>query len=444
MTRAPVQAWLPDATEPVQAGEFALEELHPGARGEFAYDTAYLAHAQRYPLDPVALPLTRGRQRETRQDGIFGILLDAGPDAWGRRVLETTLGHAPTPLEALLHARGDGTGNLMLGDPVGRATTPFPALGMLDQVALYFDALQDGAPQDPARSAALGEALREAGLDHPGTSLGGMKPKLTVQIDGALWIAKFAERGEAPWSVEAEHAMLAAAHEVGIQACESRLHRLTDGRAVLLVRRFDRVPAPADGMARLGYASGHTVLQLPSNYIGTPRHSYLTLADGVRRWCADAACDARDEQRELWRRLAFNVLICNNDDHPRNHGLLRSVQGWRLSPAFDLVPHAAAARMAQAMPFWLDAGRPSGVASAQALLSECARFAYGFDEAKAVLADMAATVDARWRDWLAAAGIPPEGVARRAKAFELCGPILDQLKTVAPPRAPGRRTTSPR
>ncbi|MBK8064980.1 MAG: type II toxin-antitoxin system HipA family toxin [Betaproteobacteria bacterium] len=434
MMREPVLAWLPEQAEPVAAGTFALDEARPAARGEFTYGSDFLAHPLAYPLDPVALPLSRARQRETRQDGIFGILLDAGPDAWGRRLLEARLGHAPSPLEALLHARGDGAGNLMLGALADRLPARFPALAALAPAARYFDAVQAGTPYD----AGLHDALRDAGLDRPGTSLGGMKPKLTVAIDGEPWIAKFAERGETAWSVEAEHAMLAGAAAAGLRACTSRLHRLADDRAVLLVKRFDRAPAPAGGMARLGYASGHTVLQLPADYTGTPRHSYLSLADELRRWCADAGYDAREEQRELWRRLVFNVLIGNTDDHPRNHGLLRHAHGWRLSPAFDLVPHAGAARMAQAMPFWLDEGRPSGTASAQGLLAHCDRFGYAFEEARDALGEMARQVRDAWRDWMAAAGMPAEAIARRASAFGLCDVLLEQLASVVQPRT-GRR-----
>lgn len=105
------------------------------------------------------------------------------------------------------------------------------------------------------------------------------------------------------------------------------------GRDVLMLQRFDRKRAD-NGYFRLGFVSALSVLDAEDSYLSRDRWSYPLLAAGVRRWSSRPQRDCA----ELFRRMVFNAAVTNNDDHPRNHALLRHSDGWRLSPVYDVVP----------------------------------------------------------------------------------------------------------
>lgn len=432
-----VWVWLPGDASATQAGTFRIDEK-PESRGKFQYDEKYLQGRRPIALDPIALPLGRREITENEQNGIFGVFLDAGPDAWGRRVLELRLGHQPDALEALVHGSADGVGNIALGD-VGRLRGKLESAADLAKISTYFDQIQ----QNPYE---LPDALRAFGLEKLTTSLGGMKPKLTIEHEGALWIAKFPERNDPPYSIEREYAALLGARALGLNVCETKLHELGDGKRALLVKRFDRVPlvglkTPAFG--RLGYASAHTVLKLQRDNGPPERKTYLHFSQEIQRWCADQMHDAVEDQKELWRRVVFNVAISNVDDHPRNHGLLCTAAGWRLSPAFDLVIPAHNSDLTLSMPFCIDAeGRLSGGMNAACMLKSVKHFGFGiapdsYEEAIPELRRILVGVRDGWRDWMGQAGISKPGIDARASLFERCDKLLKELGMFQPP-APSR------
>ncbi len=165
-----------------------------------------------------------------------------------------------------------------------------------------------------------------------GTSVGGARPKATVTDDGTYWLAKFPSRHDRMDMPAVEYATLKLAMEAGIRIPDVRLLEFADHQRVLLVRRFDRARAD-DRWYRHHYMSGLTMLGLHETE--NPRGGYPAMADVLRQIGADFAADAA----ELFRRMVFNILVSNDDDHLRNHALLRLSAGWRLSPAYDLVPH---------------------------------------------------------------------------------------------------------
>ena len=102
-----------------------------------------------------------------------------------------------------------------------------------------------------------------------------------------------------------------------------------------MLDRFDREWNPdANGYWRYGLVSGLTVIDAEDGYLGRERWSYPLLADELRRW----SVKSNDDRRELFRRMVFNAMVTNNDDHPRNHALVHTTGGWRLSPAYDILP----------------------------------------------------------------------------------------------------------
>jgi len=298
----------------------------------FRYEREYLALPGAYDLDP-RLPLVEGAQQTPVGRASFGAFSDAAPDRWGRRLIgraerrrvkreggtARSLGEA----DYLLGVRDDlRQGALRFRDPDTRLFLAPPDTGvpsLLDLPRLLSAAERFERDEESEDELAT--------LLHGGSSLGGARPKAHV-LDGGgrIAIAKFPSPVNDDWDVMRWEAVaLALARAAGIRVPDHELHRI-DGRSVLVVDRFDRF-----GSTRIGYVSALTMLDRADGEPG----SYLEIADVVVRHSPSASADLR----ELWRRMAFSVLISNFDDHLRNHGFLRtSTAGWSLSPAFDLNP----------------------------------------------------------------------------------------------------------
>ena len=299
----PVYAKLPGSAKKDLAGEFTLDD--DTGVGELSYEKAYLVSADSYALDPVRARFPQPRKCLLNK-GVYGVLRDAGPDAWGRDMLLREHG-VLSEIEILRHAPEDGAGNISF-HPDHRLQAC--SLEEIDRVSAGFP------PSDDPLTPAI----------HPTTSMGGAKPKLLAYDAGSFWIAKFPEKGDPEYKNAAnEHAMLEMAKACGIEACDSRIHDLPDGRKILLVRRFDLDGSP-EIHTRLGFASAHTVLGMGDTRKEGALKSYVRFRHEAQHWTR------QDDGAALWRRLAFNALVSNTDDHARNHALVFDGV-WRLSKA---------------------------------------------------------------------------------------------------------------
>ncbi len=377
---------LPGQTEPVPAARFELTTTRQGEPlGRLVYGKSYLARPDAVPLEPLELPLLERTFETAQLNGVFGALRDASPDFWGRRVIER---HAGKPtlseLDYLLHSPDDRAGALSFG----LSATPPPPLRKYNQT-LELEHLQSLADailsdeSDPGPNAAQIEELLLVG-----TSMGGARPKTVVEDDEGLWLAKF-NRPDDKWnSARVEHAMLVLAAECGVHAAVSRIVTVA-GRDVLLVKRFDRQKSEA-GYLRARMVSALTLLRADEMPNSRGRSSYLELVEALRR----ASSTAQRDAHELFRRVCFNALISNTDDHPRNHALVAMDREWGLSPAYDLTPtpHVSLERRDLAMVLG-DAGR---WANAQNLLSQAPRFLLTTEQAVAIINDVEANVHDRW------------------------------------------------
>ena len=199
----------------------------------------------------------------------------------------------------------------------------------LDQLQALTEELDAAAPAS--------RAMRRLNEDLD-TSAGGERPKATLHHAGRLWLAKMQDRGDRLALPAREFVTMSLARQVGVDAAEVDLRTFGEHQ-VLLVARFDRAGNP-EQPERILCASAHTVLRLALDSLpGDPARSYLNLADALRIW--GRGTEGLDGQlNELWRRMAFNALVGNTDDHPYNHALRRDpeLQGWVLSPAFDITP----------------------------------------------------------------------------------------------------------
>jgi serine/threonine-protein kinase HipA len=419
---------LPGQTEPVTAGRFALSADRRGTReGRFVYGRSYLARPNAVALDPVELKLSARTYSTAALNGVFGALRDASPDHWGRRVIQRHLGKAqPGEMEYLLCSPDDRAGALGLGlnqtPPAPRRTfNQTLDLAKVQSIAGAIVADDDGhqaaagadAADHAAASAADVERDQVEKLMVIGTSMGGARPKAVVEDEAGLWIAKF-NRPDDTWnSARVEHAMLTLARACGLSTAESRVVKVA-GRDVLLVKRFDREKTQA-GYLRARMISALTLLRTEDTDQSRDKWSYVLLAEEVRRVCADPAQNAA----ELFRRMCFNALISNIDDHPRNHALIAKETEWKLSPAYDLTPAAPVSMERRDLA--LECGDAGRFANASNLLSQSARFLLEPGEATALIDAMQAQVRGTWYATARAAGVSERDCERIAPAFAYPG-----------------------
>ncbi len=327
-----VEVIVPVADADVRAGRLWCHRRRGMESQTFRYDNAYLAVPGAYELDP-RLPLVEGAQQTPVNRAIFGAFSDAAPDRWGRRLIGRAERRRVQREGGTAQSFGESDYLLGVRDDLRQG-----ALRFRDADTAQFLAPSDrGVPAllDLPRLLSAAEHLERdeeseeelATLLRGGSSLGGARPKAHVlDAAGEIAIAKFPSPINDDWDVMRWEAVaLTLARAAGIRVPDHRLH-VIDGRSVLIVKRFDRA-----GANRIGYVSALTMLDRADGEPG----SYLEIADVIVRHSPSAS----EDLRELWRRMAFSVLISNLDDHLRNHGFLRtSTAGWSLSPAFDLNP----------------------------------------------------------------------------------------------------------
>jgi serine/threonine-protein kinase HipA len=420
---------LPGETEPVTAGRYALGSDRRGlAWGRFVYGRSYLQRRDAVPLDPVQLKLATRTYETNNLKGVFGALRDASPDYWGRRVIQRHLGQAqPGEIDYLLHSADDRAGALGFGlhqvPPAPKRE--FNQTLQLDQVQKIADAI---VADEDAPDGAMQRQVENLML--VGTSMGGARPKAVVEDDAGLWVAKF-NRPDDPWnSASVEHAMLRLARACGLETAESKVIDVA-GRDVLLVKRFDREKVDA-GYTRARMISALTLLQTEDTYQSRDRWSYVFFAEELRRVSADPARDAR----ELFRRMSFNALISNNDDHPRNHALVAKGRDWRLSPAYDLTP--ATPVSIEHRDLSLICGDMGRFANAENLLSQSGRFLLDPAEAGVLIDRMEAQVRNEWYRIARSVGVSERDCEKIAPAFAYPG--FTHRREGAVPAAPGKRS----
>jgi len=347
-------------TEWAPCGQLTLSE--DGSKlsaSSFAYGLRYLQRPGALEVDPVSLSLRdialiRGVSLFPPNNlPLFGGIRDAAPDAWGRRVIESRLRVPANSLPEsiyLTHAGSQRVGAIDIRASRDSATTP--GFGTWENLEYLMDAAQsidEGLPIP----APLEEIFAE------GSALGGARPKATVRDeDRVLWLAKFPSRKDALLVPMLEAATLRLAAAAGLTVPPVKLIHF-GSRTAMLIRRFDRYWAkagqdaplsddllstiPAYGLAekRLGFVSGLTLLACDE--MESPSKSYGDLAQAIRRYCHPRVI--RENNRELFERLVFNIFVSNDDDHLRNHGFVWDprLPGWRLSPLYDVMPRASLA-----------------------------------------------------------------------------------------------------
>jgi len=395
---------LPGTLDTVPAALLKVEKLPEGAFvGRFRYGDRYLERKDAIAFDPFQLPLGDTVHEFTKLKGIPGAVRDAGPDAWGRRVIEHKLQRGSGDLEEidyLLNGPQDGAGYLSFGAKLEPSAPKrrYNRTHQLAELVAAAEAIEEGK-RVPAH---ILEQLE------PGTSMGGARPKATIEDGNHLWLGKFPEKADRYNLQRVEYATLELARRCGITVCNARLLPVA-GHDVLMVERFDREHTEG-GYLRFGLVSGLTLLDCDDSHLDRERWSYLLLADQLRRWSEQPDTD----RIELFRRIVFNAAVTNNDDHPRNHAVLRTGRGWRLTPAYDLVP--APLVSLERRDLAMTVGTYGRTASIYNLISQCERFGLSADAARREIERIVAIVRT-WRDLFGACGVSEKDIEYMAQAF---------------------------
>ncbi|HJW24992.1 MAG TPA: HipA domain-containing protein [Rhodocyclaceae bacterium] len=307
--------YLGDPASPALVGEL---NLVLGRRGvSLKYAESWIKAG--FPLSE-DLPLTDLEHLPREKDTAAGAVDDARPDRWGERVIRL-LDRPPrlSLLEYLYYAGDDRFGalgvSLSAETYVPREIGPLPRLPEIEAV---HEVVRRVLAQEPVDA-------RQKRLIAPGVTMGGARPKALFQLDGEEWVIKFAEADRSAEPL-IEHAAMTLAAQAGISVAETRPIRLANG-AALAIRRFDRAAG-----RRLHALSANVALKAAGAELSYPGLALLLR----RRGPVDVH---REQMRELFRRLVFNILIDNTDDHEKNHVILvREDQQYVLAPAFDVLP----------------------------------------------------------------------------------------------------------
>ena len=392
-----------------------------GARqsAAFEYEREWLAASDCFALEP-DLPLVIGAQfhKPPSLDAstFHGAIADTEPDGWSRRVIlrdhakrratARAAGQAQdsqplTPIDFLLAVDDiNRVGALRFQDEEGVFQR---AAGAERRTAPPLIELSTLMTASRAVETNTETAEDLAYLRGRGTSLGGLRPKCSViDDDGALSIGKFPSVADERAVTKGEVLAMHLARAAGVNASEARLID-SDGIPVTLIRRFDRT-----AKGRLMYVSAATLLGVA---VGAPtEHTYTESVDAIRQHGADVQVDIE----ELWRRIAFSILINNVDDHLHNHGFLHVAKDqWRLSPAFDINPFPDRQRE---MKTWIseDAGP---AASIDALMAVAAYFTLDKQDTVQILAEVERAVST-WRVRGRELGMSAAELEQFADAFE--------------------------
>ncbi len=374
----------------------------------FEYDPGWLEYTDRFSLEP-ALTLGPGPFHTPSGRSLFGAIGDSAPDRWGRVLMRRAerrraerAGETPRTLMEIDY--------LLRVDDEAR------------QGALRF-AKQEGGPflaeHDAARIPPLIDLPRLlSAAEHvvgdtdsdedlrlllaPGSSLGGARPKASVRDrDGHLAIAKFPHKDDEMDAVLWEAVALRLAEKAGIPVPDWRIEPVVN-KPVLLLRRFDR----AQGQ-RIPFLSAMSMLGANDN----ESRSYLEFVDALRRYGASP----KQDMHELWRRIVFNILISNTDDHLRNHAFLYTgPEGWRLAPAYDLNPVPTDIKP-RVLTTAIDLD--DGSASLGLAMSVVGYFELDENKAQVIAAEVGRAV-ATWREEAARMGLMQAEIDRMASAFE--------------------------
>lgn len=380
---------------------------HKGrSSASFQYDPTWLKNPLRFALEP-ALTLTEGSLHTDQ--ALFGSIGDSAPDRWGRILMRRaqerearkakTLPKTLSELDYLLGVNDEARqGSLRFAEDikgpflqVSSTSSIPPLINLAKLLSATEKLLKDKESEEDLRL-----------LLAPGSSLGGARPKASIRDkDGQLAIAKFPREDDEFSTALWEAVSLTLASQAAVLAPEWRVQIIAK-KPVLILKRFDR-----DGKRRIPFLSAMSMLGAQDN----ESHSYLEIVDALKQYGAHP----KQEISQLWRRIVFNILISNTDDHLRNYGFLyKNSEGWQLSPAYDLNPTPV---LIKPRILTTNISLDDNTASLDLALSVATEFGLNLSQAKKISKEVGVAVS-KWRTIACKFKISSAEIERMSSAFE--------------------------
>jgi serine/threonine-protein kinase HipA len=397
--------YLGDPTGPRYVGVLTLVAAGKGV--SLRYDKAWLdngfALSEDLPLvDMQHLPPGRLAADAPRA---VGALDDARPDRWGEKVIRYVFKPQRVSLmEYLYYAGDDRFGALGVSTSSTRYSprerSPLPRLEAVQQLSEVVAKIEASEPIN---------ALEARIIAGGGSPLGGAKPKALIDIDGEQWLIKFFNNEPVDTPL-IEHATMTLAGRAGITVSQTQVIHLAGVNAIA-IRRFDR-----ERTRRIHSISAGTAIRAASVSGGEPEMGYPELARILRRIGISKNDINQSDARELFRRMVFNILLDNTDDHEKNHALLviNPFEHGRLklAPAYDVLPTHSGQGYQE---FICGAqGRESTLENA---MSQCDAFGLLPAEAAAEVVAVIAVVNT-WQAHFAQAGVTQRDIESLAERID--------------------------
>jgi serine/threonine-protein kinase HipA len=393
---------------PIKVGELWTHNRHGRESFSFEYDRSWLSSPKRFSLDP-ALQLVTGSFHASQDKPLFGAIEDSAPDRWGRTLMRRAERKSAEREKRHIITLREIDFLLMVDDEARQGALRFKNSEEGPFLTTYKNTHIPPLIFVNKLLAATNHVLEESDTDEdlrlllaPGSSLGGARPKATVRDkDGHLAVAKFPKKDDEVDIIGWEAVALSLADSAKISVPQWRLEHI-GLQKILISRRFDR-----QNGKRVPFLSAMSILMARDGEV----HSYLEIADAIRQLSASP----QEDLHALWRRIVFNVLISNVDDHLRNHAFLYTgLAGWRLSPAYDLNPMPTDIRP-RVLSTAIDFADPT--ASLDVALETAHYYNLNSIQMKKIVKEVGSSVS-QWRETATKYKIPKAEIKRMASAFE--------------------------
>ena len=432
--RISVLIYLPDSLEPTLAGCHIRD--HGQGENIFFYFKEYLVNPAAISIDPVNFPLSQGPKIKACTKGnrwLIGVFQDSTQDFWGQILMARCFGGSienPLPEDLLRRGGSQRTGNLDFHKPDSHHQIEplgLPRIGDLEDLIQTARSIENHETRIPRPNSML--KLQR-------TSLGGARPKTLIEDERGMWLAKLPSQTDTGFwnNARMEMAIMSLAGKCGIEIPEMDIVPTNEGD-VLLLKRFDRIKTER-GFSRMGFLSCLSVLEGLKDR--KHAYSYLDFADSLRihfpnDWSAS-------EGAKLFRRMVFNILVRNTDDHAKNHGILYNGKRMSLSPAYDIVPDFCLKEQSGTFNQSMAVGPNGKRATWDNVLAGAPHFGLTREGAAHIIREMAGTT-ADWREHLIS-----HGVTEREMSFvegSLDSNLHQEAKNLGAERKTEERQTGP-
>ena len=362
-------------------------ELDPKTNiGKFRYGQSYLQRNDAFPLDPIHLPLLSDQFITRVNKGMFGAILDAGADSWGKKLILSL--HSTKPnndLELVLAGSGMGVGALTFS--LSRsASKPKKNKNTLGDIPMLLQ-----GKRAILKNEDIPKEVKKA-FEY-GSSMGGARPKTLIEDSGINYLAKFNRPDDLYNVCLVEHATMTMLEELDVRVAATSIVN-SQQEDILLVERFD---CNADRPTHHFLSANSLINQEKlTNQALTENYSYGALAEFIMKHGAEPR-----DAHELYTRMVFNILMGNTDDHSRNHAFLYSFsdKNWRLSPAYDVLP------INNSRQHGIGIGVHGREGTVENALSQSKRFGLSQAKAKTIISSVQALTN-EWISYFTKVGVP--------------------------------------